>query len=296
MKYKVFNKSNMDFANFKPILKSFMNFAIDKIGFEKPPALFFVSDQENARLPLGKTAHYDPASMEVVVYTDMRHPKDILRSLSHELVHHKQNCDGQFDNLGDTGEGYAQNDKHLRSMEKEAYLLGNMCLRDWEDTHKKHLQESNYYSRGDRKMNTKDWSRKELNTLLMEKFGYEKKKEPVLEEEELDEAHCGKRDEDDLDEAHCSKRDTDLDEEKMPDKNKDGIPDYAQDGKGKNDLGKAKGVDDSKDDSDEDSKKDKDLSKVPPQLRKHVAKKKKVSETQLRTAIREAIKQHFSKV
>ena len=267
MKYKVTNNSNMDFASFRPLLKSFMNYASKKIGFQEPPSLFFVSDEQNANLPLGKTAHYEPETKNIVIYTDMRHPKDILRSLSHELVHHKQNCDGKFIDMGDTDEGYAQNNKHLRSMEKEAYLLGNMCLRDWEDTHKKQLQESSYYPRGENKMNTKDWSRKELNTLLMEAWGYKK---PTNEEEELD-------------------------EEKMPDKNKDGIPDYAQDGKGKNDLGKAKGTDDSKDDSDEDSKEDKDLSKVPPQLRKHVAKKKKVSEAQLRKAIREAIKKHLSK-
>jgi len=52
-------------------------------------------------------------------------------------------------------------------------------------------------------------------------------------------------------------------EEKMPDKNKDGVPDYAQDGKGKNDLGK---------DAKPKEKKAKDLSKVPPQLRKHMKK------------------------
>ena len=52
-------------------------------------------------------------------------------------------------------------------------------------------------------------------------------------------------------------------EDKMPDKNKDGIPDYAQDGKGKNDLGKGAKPKD---------KKAKDLSKVPPQLRKHMKK------------------------
>ena len=51
--------------------------------------------------------------------------------------------------------------------------------------------------------------------------------------------------------------------DKMPDKNKDGIPDYAQDGKGKNDLGK---------DAKPKDKKSKDLSKVPPQLRKHMKK------------------------
>ena len=350
MKYKVTNNSNMDFASFRPLLKSFMNYASKKIGFQEPPSLFFVSDEQNANLPLGKTAHYEPETKNIVIYTDMRHPKDILRSLSHELVHHKQNCDGKFNDMGDTDEGYAQNNKHLRSMEKEAYLLGNMCLRDWEDTHKKQLQESSYYPRGENKMNTKDWSRKELNTLLMEAWGYKKHTNEGIEhlcamkvtekatgrvghpinhtllengtvthyDVEFDDviiegmpveilnvvtegthSHSAKRDDYDHDDKKPRKKymeeEEELDEEKMPDKNKDGIPDYAQDGKGKNDLGKAKGTDDSKDDSDEDSKEDKDLSKVPPQLRKHVAKKKKVSEAQLRKAIREAIKKHLSK-
>ena len=69
-----------------------------------------------------------------MLYIDGRHPKDIIRSLSHELVHHAQNCRGEFDeseNIGETG--YAQKDPHLRKMEGEAYLLGNFILRDHED-------------------------------------------------------------------------------------------------------------------------------------------------------------------
>ena len=30
-------------------------------------------------------------------------------------------------------EGYAQDDEHLREMEREAYECGNMIFRDWED-------------------------------------------------------------------------------------------------------------------------------------------------------------------
>ena len=171
MKYKVVNQSNsLDFGQFKPILSSFLKYATNRMGFQKPPSLFFMSDEDNAQLPLGKTAHYDPSNMGVTVYTDGRHPKDILRSLSHELIHHKQNCDGQFDQMGEMGEGYAQNDKHLRSMEEEAYLEGNMCFRDWEDTHKKQLQESNYYSRGDKKMKLFEWKNAEMASLIREKF------------------------------------------------------------------------------------------------------------------------------
>lgn len=68
-----------------------------------------------------------------MLYTQGRHIKDILRSLSHELVHHHQNCRGDFGDDANTNEGYAQNDEHLREMEREAYECGNMIFRDWED-------------------------------------------------------------------------------------------------------------------------------------------------------------------
>ena len=117
-------------------LKSFLPFAKDRLGYDKDPEMIFKSDPENGDKTLGKTAYYEPARMTITIYTDQRHPKDIMRSLSHELVHHSQNCDGQFDQMGEMEEGYAQNDEHLRKMEEDAYLRGNMCFRDWEDGYK----------------------------------------------------------------------------------------------------------------------------------------------------------------
>ena len=72
--------------------------------------------------------------MAITIYVDGRHPKDIMRSLSHELTHHAQNCAGQFENSGPTYEGYAQTDPHLRKMEEDAYLRGNLVFRDWENS------------------------------------------------------------------------------------------------------------------------------------------------------------------
>ena len=112
----------------------FLPYAQQKLGFNKPVGVNFVSDMENAKDPFGKTAYYDPNKMEITVYVDKRHVKDILRSLSHELVHHTQNCRGEFDREHETGPGYAQRDPHMRKMEAEAYLLGNGFLfRDYED-------------------------------------------------------------------------------------------------------------------------------------------------------------------
>ena len=118
------------------MLESFMPFALDRLKFDKEPSVSFESDPENAKNTLGKTAQYEPANATITVFIDNRHPKDIMRSFSHELVHHTQNCDGQFDDLGAMGEGYAQNDEHLRKMEEDAYLRGNMTFRDWEDNYK----------------------------------------------------------------------------------------------------------------------------------------------------------------
>ena len=124
-------------GDFDQLLKSFMPFAKKRLGYDKPVDIQLVSDPENAKDPLGKTAYYDPNLMRITVFVDKRHVKDILRSLSHELVHHKQNCEGKLTNLH-AEEGYAQNNPHLRKLEGEAYLEGSgYLLRDWEDGAKK---------------------------------------------------------------------------------------------------------------------------------------------------------------
>ena len=122
---------------------------------------------------LGKTAYYDPEQREIHIYTTDRHPKDIMRSISHELVHHNQNCQGNLGGEHYSGEGYAQKDPHMRKMEEEAYLQGNMCFRDWEDRHKK-LKEQVYNKWRTNTMSLKEWKNKELFGLLSEKWGFAK--------------------------------------------------------------------------------------------------------------------------
>jgi len=159
----------------KQLIQQFMPFAQEHIGFADPPRLFLRQDTENANNPLGKTAYYDPDQKSITVYITGRHPKDVLRSLGHELVHHKQNCDGKFDNMsdGDMGEGYAQTNPQLRAMEFEANSGGSMALRDFEDRLKK--ENTTYYEhlqKGEKQMSTKDWKNKEISTLLSEAWGF----------------------------------------------------------------------------------------------------------------------------
>jgi hypothetical protein len=88
------------------------------------------NDVENANNILGKTAHYDPNDCSITLYTLNRHPKDILRSFSHEMIHRIQDNEGRLNNVNTTN---TNEEGDLPELEKEAYLLGNLCLRKWED-------------------------------------------------------------------------------------------------------------------------------------------------------------------
>ena len=183
--FQIQNNSIEDVNPIIDILNQFMPFSQKKLGFHKPVSLFLQSDEENANKILGKTAFYNPAEFSVTVFTTGRHPKDILRSLSHELVHHTQNCRGDFEGDHIAGEGYAQKDPHMRNMELEAYEKGNIIFRDFEDLIK--AGKINIKLSGEPKMSLKEWKDNELNTLLMEKWGYRKEDDKAKEDESADE-------------------------------------------------------------------------------------------------------------
>lgn len=115
------------------MIKEFYPFAKERMGFDRPVRVVLRHDENNASKMLGKTAYYTPSEDKIVLYVSGRHPKDVMRSFSHELVHHTQNCRGAFEEAAIRENGYAQKDEHLREMEREAYEQGNLVFRDWED-------------------------------------------------------------------------------------------------------------------------------------------------------------------
>lgn len=96
-----------------------------------PKVVFKHGDAENAKQFLGKTAYYNPETMEIVLYTEGRHPKDIVRSFSHEMIHHIQNLENRLGNIATTN---TQEDDHLNDLEAEANLNGTMTFRNWTDS------------------------------------------------------------------------------------------------------------------------------------------------------------------
>ena len=171
--------------NIRTYANDLIEFFHQRYKLQNKPSIVFAQDQQNSLKPLGKTAHYDPAEQSITVYTTGRHMKDCLRSLAHELVHHLQNERGDLMGMGLTTPGYAQEDGHMREMEREAYEKGNMCFRDWEDGRKKQLGETNYKTedkKGEQKMSYKSWRSKEFGEMLMDKWGYKPKEKSFLNE------------------------------------------------------------------------------------------------------------------
>ena len=173
--------------NINKYADNLINFFQKEHDIQNKPAISFQKDAQNGQNPLGKTAYYDPEAQSITIYITGRHMKDCLRSLAHELVHHLQNERGDLQNTAPTAPGYAQQDGHMREMEREAYEKGNMCFRDWEDnlkTTNKQLYETIYRTnrKGDSKMAYKKWRNGELSEMLMEKWGYAPKEGSFLTE------------------------------------------------------------------------------------------------------------------
>jgi phosphopantetheine adenylyltransferase len=114
-------------------LKLLTNHMLNKgINLRPLPTVKFINDDgENAKDFFGKTAYYNPNSNQIVLYTLNRHPKDVMRSFAHEMIHHHQNCE---DRLGNITTQNTNEEGDLPEIEREAYEKGTMTFREWTDT------------------------------------------------------------------------------------------------------------------------------------------------------------------
>jgi len=181
MKFKVTNNTGSP-IHYEDEVQNLCRFAKDRLGFQEHPSIFLNHDQKNSDRIYGKTGYYDPSTMEIHVFATGRHPKDILRSIAHELVHHNQNERGELDTTGYSGPGYAQKNPALRKAETEAN--DPMFFRDFEDRRKAE-KSTNYNQRRKVKMSLKEWKNKELGGLLTEKWGFNMNLDVLSEGKEI---------------------------------------------------------------------------------------------------------------
>lgn len=122
--------SNIDY---KKYIKELLGYYVEKYPYLRslPKIKLIHGDVNNAKNFFGKTAYYDPNIKTIVLYTEGRHPKDIVRSLSHEFIHFLQDERGDLNNI--TTQNTTEDD-YLNQIEKEAYLDGNINFRNWTDS------------------------------------------------------------------------------------------------------------------------------------------------------------------
>ena len=126
--------NNNSFKDISYQLYKHMSDKYEVLKNDKPK--FIINNKQQSTHILGPTANYNPSNKTITIYTFGRHPKDILRSFAHEVIHHVQNCEGRLTG-GSTHEGYALDDPYMTEIEREAYEQGNMCLREFEDLYKR---------------------------------------------------------------------------------------------------------------------------------------------------------------
>ena len=123
--------------DYTPFMASLIEYMVNQgLNITPLPNIILRKDEKEANDFFCKTAHYSPDEKEIVLYTLGRHPKDVMRSFSHEMIHHMQNLDGKLGNISTTNTNQSN---YLQEIEKEAYLKGNMMFRTWEDNIKNNM-------------------------------------------------------------------------------------------------------------------------------------------------------------
>ena len=96
----------------------------------KPFPKVVLDDTDQGESVFIKTGYFDTGCNAIRLFTHNRHPKDVLRTFAHELIHWKQQVKGEIAKSGFSGDKITE-DKNLIGLESEAYLKGNLAFRSW---------------------------------------------------------------------------------------------------------------------------------------------------------------------
>lgn len=84
----------------KAIVQKFMDFVVDNLGIDGKINAILTNKKDG----ITTTAVYQPYDSTIKIYIKNRAIVDVLRSLAHEMVHHKQNQRGELKNNPNAGD------------------------------------------------------------------------------------------------------------------------------------------------------------------------------------------------
>lgn len=119
-----------------PYFNSYNDFLIRNGYNIKPLPAVNLDNSDQGDPVMIKTGYYLPDENSITLFVKDRHPKDILRSYAHEMVHRIQNNEDPNRDWG-SGKDLSEDDV-LSEIESDAYERGNMLFRKWTEELKKH--------------------------------------------------------------------------------------------------------------------------------------------------------------
>lgn len=107
--------------NSKHLIAEFVKYCQQELNIQELPYIKFINDK-NWVAQYRSFGEYNPNQRSIKVYSLNRNTADVLRSLAHELVHHRQEELGMIEAMsGETGS----------EIENEANALAGVLLRDF---------------------------------------------------------------------------------------------------------------------------------------------------------------------
>ena len=102
-------------------IDNFIDYACKHLEIEERPEIELVNDKTHA-LENTSFGQYRPGEKKITVNIAGRHTADVLRTLAHEMVHHKQNLKGElYNEAGQTGS----------EIENEANSMAGIMMRNY---------------------------------------------------------------------------------------------------------------------------------------------------------------------
>jgi len=107
--------------NLKPIVADFVKYCQTELNIQELPSIKLITDK-NWVAQNRSFGEYNPEQKSIRVYYANRNTADVLRSLAHELVHHRQEELGMIEHAsGETGS----------EIENEANAMAGILMRGY---------------------------------------------------------------------------------------------------------------------------------------------------------------------
>lgn len=107
------------------IIKEFLKFVKEQLELDELPEINLISDTKYS-VKNSSFGGYRPSDKSINVMMTNRHIQDLLRTISHELVHYRQDINGELnDDSGNDGS----------PQENEANAVAAVCMRRWGKLH-----------------------------------------------------------------------------------------------------------------------------------------------------------------